>query len=115
MIYGQEDWEFWIAVLKNGGGVLQLSEIGFYYRIKANSMARSLDLEKIKYLINYMSYKHSQFFFNQLGTPTELYKKVEQTKREHIINLKSEKFVLDLFLSTFFKFSLFGKYKSKLK
>ena len=34
MIYGLEDWEFWIAILKNGGNVKRLDEVGFYYRIR---------------------------------------------------------------------------------
>jgi hypothetical protein len=29
MIYGWEDWEFWIAMLKNGGNVKELSKLVF--------------------------------------------------------------------------------------
>ena len=33
MIYGWEDWEFWIRMLKDGGEVLRLDFTGFYYRV----------------------------------------------------------------------------------
>ena len=42
---GLEDWEFWIAILKNGGGVKCLEEVGFYYRIKNDSMVKELNQE----------------------------------------------------------------------
>ena len=33
-IIAREDWEFWIAVLKDGGKVVRLPEIGLHYRIR---------------------------------------------------------------------------------
>lgn len=37
MSYGREDWEFWIKMLKNGGEVIQLPFIGFFYRLTPTS------------------------------------------------------------------------------
>ena len=33
----REDWAFWIAMLKDGGKVVRLPEIEFYYRVRATS------------------------------------------------------------------------------
>ena len=32
MVSGLEDWEFWIALLKNGSKVKKIDEIGYYYK-----------------------------------------------------------------------------------
>ena len=52
MIYGLEDWEFWIAILKEAGNVKCIDYIGFYYRITAGSMARSINQEERFFLRN---------------------------------------------------------------
>ncbi|MDI1305925.1 MAG: glycosyltransferase family A protein [bacterium] len=111
MIYGLEDWEFWIAILKKGGNVKCLNEICFYYRIKNNSMVRQLNKEKRKYLFEYMSIKHSDFFVQQLGSFIELKDTAMKAKEGNPNKLKSKKFVIDIFLKTFFGFSIFGKLK----
>jgi glycosyltransferase involved in cell wall biosynthesis len=113
MKYGWEDWEFWISILKNGGKVKCLDEVGFYYRVKTNSMIKSMDEDKKRYLLEYMSIKHVDFFVKQLGSFKQLDDTLENTKLEYLNSLKSEKFVIDLFCSTFFRFSIFGLYKMK--
>ena len=107
MIYGWEDWEFWIAILKNGGEVKCLDEVGFFYRIKPNSMVKELDDVKKKYLLEYLSVKHVDFFVNQLGSFKQLEDTLENIREEYFNNLKSEKFVIDLFCKTFFGFKIF--------
>ena len=111
MIYGLEDWEFWIAILKKGGNVICLDEVGFYYRIRENSMVRKIDINKNKYLLDYVSIKHADFYVKQMGSFNELQTQLNQVQQNYKINLKSEKFIIDLFCETFFKFSVFGKYK----
>jgi glycosyltransferase involved in cell wall biosynthesis len=113
MSFGWEDWEFWISILKNGGNVKCLDEVGFYYRIKSNSMVKLLDEDKKKYLLEYMSIKHVDFFVEQLGSFKYLNDTLEKTRVAYFNNLKSEKFTIDLFCSTFFGFSIFGLYKIK--
>jgi glycosyltransferase involved in cell wall biosynthesis len=102
MIYGLEDYEFWIAVLKNGGSVCCLEKIGFYYRIKKSSMEKELNLEKKEFLYRYLSIKHSDFFVEQLGSFIYLNNLNIALKRTHDHNLKSKKFALKLFCSNFF-------------
>lgn len=111
MIHGFEDWEFWIALLKNGGNVKCLDSIEFHYRIKPNSMVQKLDIEKKKKLHEYMSVKHADFFVAQFGSFIHLNLVAERSKSEWTYKLKNKKFVVDVFCVTFFGFSIFGLHK----
>ncbi|MEM0575267.1 glycosyltransferase family 2 protein [Flavobacterium polysaccharolyticum] len=108
---GWEDWEFWIAVLKNGGKVKRLDEVCFYYRIKKISMIKMIKESNHQEILEYVGVKHADFFIQQFGTFWSLENKISVIKKEHKINLKSEKFVIDLFCETFFRFNVFGKFK----
>jgi glycosyltransferase involved in cell wall biosynthesis len=89
--YGWEDWEFWISILKDGGKVKKLPFVGFYYRIRENSMVRSLSTEQYTYLYNYITRKHFDFIFTQVGNPIQLYKEKlhYQSELNKIYNSKS--------------------------
>jgi hypothetical protein len=110
MIYGWEDWEFWIAILKNGGEVKCLDEVCFYYRIRNDSMAKQLDATKTKMLSEYMSVKHADFYVNQLGSFLHLNDLAFQAEEENSSKLKSKKYVIDIFCYTFFRFKIFNTY-----
>ncbi len=114
MIHGIEDWEFWIAILKNGGEVKCLEELGFYYRVKKGSRQNHFNISDKKYLLEYISIKHADFFCKEIGTFAQLNNKINQIKFENKEQLKSEKFVIDIFFKTFFGFTLFGKYKKEI-
>lgn len=111
MIHGFEDWEFWIALLKNGGNVKCLDIIGFYYRMKPDSMIQMLNKGKKKKLHEYMSVKHADFFVAQLGSFIHLNLVAERAKTKWIYKLKNKKFVVDVFCVTFFGFTIFKVYK----
>jgi glycosyltransferase involved in cell wall biosynthesis len=111
MIHGFEDWEFWIALLKNGGNVKRLDIIGFYYRVKPKSMIQMLNKDKKKKLHEYMSVKHADFFVAQLGSFIDLKLVVERAKTKWTYKLKNKKFVVDVFCATFFGFTIFKTYK----
>ncbi|MCK0109025.1 glycosyltransferase family 2 protein [Flavobacteriaceae bacterium S0825] len=111
MIYGWEDWEFWISLLKNGGGVKKLDLVGFYYRIKAVSMLKNIDEEKGIFLLNYLSVKHADFFVKHYGSFKFLAQETERIKNSYEEKLKSEKFVINAFLKKFFGFTIFKKSK----
>lgn len=115
MIYGLEDWELWISILKNGGEVKCLEHIGFYYRIKTDSMLKRLDKEKKNQMLGYLSKKHIEFYIKYYGSFVELHDKLIEERYDFSSKLKSEKFVIDLFCSTFFGFSIFGFYKINKK
>lgn len=111
MFCGWEDWEFWIAILKNNGNVKCLDDICFYYRVKNTSMVTLVKEEQGAYLFDYLSVKHADFFVKQYGSYRKMNQELDKKTQEHQHKLNSEKFVIDLFLSTFFGFSIFGKYK----
>jgi glycosyltransferase involved in cell wall biosynthesis len=113
MIYGWEDWEFWISILKSGGKVKCLDETGFYYRTKPSSMLTEVQQKQGNYLLDYLSVKHADFFVKYYGSFKVMEHQLIALEKKNEENLKSEKFVIDLFCATFFGFSIFGKYKKK--
>ena len=73
MQLGREDWEFWIKLLKNGGEVVQLPEVGFYYRLTPNSKRKKTggtDFKKAR--IAYLNAKHADFFERELNGPLRI-------------------------------------------
>ena len=113
MIYGWEDWEFWLAILKDGGKVFCLEEVGFYYRTSKKSMVNKMTDDQKKYLQSYMCQKHPEFFIFHIGSPIQLQENIETIVEENNNKLNSEKFVINLFCKTFLGFTIFGLYKSK--
>lgn len=100
MIYGLEDWEFWIAILKNGGNVKCLDDVGFYYRIRVNSMARVINKEERNFSERYVAKKHIDFFISG-------YESLNKIRKSNIENLRSEKYVFNLFTKMFFGIKFF--------
>lgn len=95
MIYGLEDYEFWISLLKNKNTVKKLPQTLFYYRVKENSMLTSLKSERINKMFNYISKKHTDFFLEYLGSFNELFLLQENTlkKYDKLLNSKKIKFL----------------------
>lgn len=70
MIMGREDWEFWIKMLKNGGEVVRLPFVGFYYRLTSGSKRKKTGTNKNKQArIDYLNKKHGDFFERELSGP----------------------------------------------
>ena len=70
MSYGREDWEFWIKMLKNGGEVIQLPFIGFFYRLTPTSKRKKTGTnQKKRERIAYLNAKHLDFFEKELNGP----------------------------------------------
>ncbi|WP_085537277.1 glycosyltransferase family A protein [Massilibacteroides vaginae] len=67
-IKSREDWMFWIAILKDGGKVIQLQNTGIYYRIRKNSK-RITDRENKNKVIRYLNEQHPEFFRKHLKGP----------------------------------------------
>ena len=71
LIYGYEDWEFWINLLKNSDKkIICLDYLGFYYRRKDSS--RDVNINKNKKqkedAFNYIFNKHQDEYFKEYGT-----------------------------------------------
>ncbi|SEJ11926.1 Glycosyltransferase involved in cell wall bisynthesis [Cyclobacterium xiamenense] len=70
MHMGREDWEFWIKILKNGGEVVQLPFVGFYYRLTPGSKRKKTGTrQKKRERIAYLNKKHADFFQQELNGP----------------------------------------------
>lgn len=67
-IKAREDWEFWISILKDGGKVVRLENIGLHYRVRNNSK-RVTDRQLKRHVINTLNYLHPEFFERELGGP----------------------------------------------
>lgn len=65
----REDWEFWIKMLKDGGEVVKLPFVGFYYRIHSASRRKSMSKEKKNAEIYFLNAHHADFFRRTLGGP----------------------------------------------
>ncbi len=73
MQLGREDWEFWIKLLKNGGEVVQLPLVGFYYRLTPNSKRKKTGGTAFKKArIAYLNAKHADFFERELNGPLRI-------------------------------------------
>lgn len=99
MIYGLEDWEFWISLVKTGGKVYKIPEICFFYRVKENSMLRSIDRNRFKKMYNYVALKHTSFFIEHLGNFHNLYQDKLKLEKElkAIYSSKKYRFISKLF------------------
>ena len=64
----REDWAFWIAILKDGGKVVHLPEIEFFYRVRATSKRASNRHLKFD-VIDTLNRLHPEFFERELGGP----------------------------------------------
>jgi glycosyltransferase involved in cell wall biosynthesis len=69
MKVGWEDWDFWIRLMADGGGVYRESEIMFYYRTKPKSMIKELisSRETKSKLTEYVFTKNVAFYERHFG------------------------------------------------
>jgi glycosyltransferase involved in cell wall biosynthesis len=107
---GHEDWDFWVSLGQLNVKFYHLNKITFKYFVSKNSMIRSFT--------NKMHQQNSDYIFEKYNSQyqkhfAKLYLRCQEKEKEHSEVLRSEKFVIDLFCSTFFKFSIFGLYKVK--
>lgn len=99
MIYGYEDWEFWINLLKDGNKkVLRLDSTLFFYRTKEESMVTNLKGEIQIKMFKIIEQKHLGFFHrysslidlhNQvydLRNIRKEYMKIKNSKRYSLMN-----------------------------
>lgn len=66
MIYGMEDYDFWLSLVGKGREVLRLPEVHFFYRKHGNSMISNLTQEKIHYSYNKIFERHEKLYLENL-------------------------------------------------
>lgn len=76
LIYGREDWDFWLSILDKDSKVKKLNYDGFYYRRKDESMDTiiNLDYKKIKFSEEYIFKKHILKYLDTDKNILETYK-----------------------------------------
>ena len=62
MIYGWEDYEFWLSLIERGRKVVQLNDQLFYYRVSADSMVRTKEKWQKVEMFARIYRKHSSLF-----------------------------------------------------
>lgn len=67
-IIAREDWDFWIALLKDGGDVVRLPKVGYYYRVRSQSK-RIQDRRLKRHVIRTLNRRHAIFFERELRGP----------------------------------------------
>lgn len=107
MISGLEDWEFWIALLKNKAKVFRLDMFGFYYRIKESSRQQDWEQSDSTDLIKYINIKHADFFVEQFGTFNELINQNKHLKQQDFKLLTNKKKAIKVFIHSFFGINCF--------
>jgi glycosyltransferase involved in cell wall biosynthesis len=84
LIYGSEDWDFWIRLLDRNSLVIKNTNIEFYYRIKEKSMIKELksNTERVNWTVDYIlsKNKYSYNYQNVLELYTEI------NNQSHYIN-----------------------------
>ena len=61
MIYGWEDYDFWISLIERGRQVRQLADTCFFYRVDPNSMVRSKEKWQKVEMFKRIYHRHSSF------------------------------------------------------
>lgn len=101
---GHEDWELWLAFGIIDVKFLHLKKITFKYFFSNNSMIRSYTTQMLSSNQDYIAKKYSTCYKDQYS---KIYLKAIEKDIENHENLKSEKFIINLFFKTFFGFKLF--------
>lgn len=84
LIYGGEDWEFWISLLKEGGEVLRLDSVQFYYRKLESSRSKQVEgnREKDIYCRNAIFMKHFDIYQKHFADPLTIYNEAYHLKKQ---------------------------------
>ena len=110
MLFGLEDWDFWIRFLTYDSIVTRKNNIVFYYRIKQHS--RNTDLYKNEFhrqqTYEYLYQKHYDKMNPVIGSPIQLYIEKEELEK-HTWNLEQ------LLNQANRKKSILGRILSKIK
>jgi glycosyltransferase involved in cell wall biosynthesis len=87
MIYGWEDWEFWLSILKMGRKVHFIDKPCFYYRIRNGSMVRNMTDEQRVYLRRRIYARHPELYEHLFSDPLHLYEVLSYYKRDFDTNV----------------------------
>ena len=76
-------------------------------------MFTEIDTQKSKLMYDYVSIKHADLYVRLFGNFPQQLTKHDAAVTSNEQKLQSEKYVIDLFCSKFFGFTIFGLFKNK--
>ncbi len=68
MVYGWEDYDFWLSLIELGREVVRIPETLFFYRKRSNSMIRAMGRDQLLYSYAQLLKNHSQLYRDNLAT-----------------------------------------------
>src|SRR5581483_3213897 len=69
MIFGWEDFDFWLSLIERGVGVYRIPEVLFYYRQHEHaSMARKIDHDKTVTCFKTVFHRHRDLYIKHIDT-----------------------------------------------
>ena len=117
MIYGYEDWEFWLQLIQKNDIVHRIDSIQFYYRQREDSMISFVkNKENLKKMLNYIFDKHELKYFEILNIENNENKIImfhEIVKRNDKFNTVKSSFTYKTFYKIEKELKLFFKKISK--
>ena len=88
MIYGLEDWDFWLKLLRPEDKVIQINSILFHYRIKTDSRNATLS-NQLKEMYNQIYHNHPNLYAPYCSEIL-INKHLMLEREEEIVSLKKE-------------------------
>jgi glycosyltransferase involved in cell wall biosynthesis len=67
MIYGWEDYDFWLSIIELGREVVRIPETLFFYRKRPNSMIRTMNREQMLYSYAQLFNNHRQLYSDNIA------------------------------------------------
>ncbi|MBN2568708.1 MAG: glycosyltransferase family 2 protein [Deltaproteobacteria bacterium] len=64
MVYGWEDWDFWLSLIHRGLKVYRIPKIYFYYRLREDSMVHTMDEEQRFFMRLHAYLNHQDLYRN---------------------------------------------------
>lgn len=89
LVYGLEDYDFWLSILELGRNVYRIPEILFFYRSRKNSMIKQyskLVMDKQIYTQTLIMQRHKQLYTKNLDVLIDMY----LTERKKIAQIKNK-------------------------
>lgn len=88
LIYGWEDWDFWISLLDENDKVCRIPQTLFYYRRKENSMIHMMDITKQQYSYREIFFHHYEKYSKYYGSPQQMVFQIQNqfSQNSHLEN-----------------------------
>ena len=83
-LFGMEDWDLWLGLLINGGDVVKLPDVEFFYRIKEISMTTNLRVNHQAQVAtrNQLYLKHNHFYLKEFGDALKVFNERKKLRAE---------------------------------